>query len=253
MVIDATGFREYDARWRFPEQFDLDGARQLGVALGAFFFTKHAQPRVVCGHDLRSYARDVQTALIDGLVTSGVQVIDIGMCLSPMAYFAQVHLAANCVAMVTASHNPNGWTGVKMGYETPFTLGPDDMAALRDMTLSANCTPRPGGHVTTADIATAYLAAVTTGPRIARPLKVVCATGNGTAGAFLPTILTACGAEVIPLHTDLDWTFPNYNPNPEAHAMLADMANAVRDTHADLALGFDGDGDRCGVIDNQGR
>lgn len=253
MAIDPTGFREYDARWRYPEQFDRDGAHDFGLALGTFFFTKHAQPRVICGHDYRSYAREVQLALIDGLVAAGVEVIDIGLCLSPMAYFAQTHLQANCVAMVTASHNPNGWTGVKMGYEVPFTLGPADMAEVKRITLGGHGIRRNSGHLTTADITAAYQASATAGPPLQRKLRVVCATGNGTAGLFLPDILTRLGAEVIPLHTKPDWTFPHYNPNPEGHEMLADMARAVRDTQADLALGFDGDGDRCGVIDNLGR
>ncbi len=88
--------------------------------------------------------------------------------------------------------------------------------------------------------------------RLSRPLRVVCATGNGTAGAFAPEVLARIGAEVVPLHTGLDYTFPAYNPNPEAMEMLHDMARAVREARADLALGFDGDGDRCGVVDDEG-
>ena len=252
-MIHETGFREYDARWRYPEQIDLAGAEQLGLCLGTFFQTKHAAPSVVCGRDFRSYAEDIQKALIKGLVRAGTRVIDIGCVLSPMAYFAQLHLNTNCVAMVTASHNPNGWTGVKMGHEPKITLGPDDMTALKALVLGDGGREAPGGTHQFADIRAAYLDSVTSGPKLQRKVKVLCATGNGTASFFLPEILTRLGAEVVPLHTTPDWTFPHYNPNPEGHEMLDDMARAIRETGAELALGFDGDGDRCGVVDGQGR
>jgi phosphomannomutase / phosphoglucomutase len=252
-MIHETGFREYDARWRYPEQIDLAGVEELGLCLGTFFRTKHATPSVVCGRDFRSYAEDVQQALIRGLVRSGARVIDIGCVLSPMAYFAQIHLEADCVAMVTASHNPNGWTGVKMGYEPKLTLGPDDMSALKALVLAASGREMPGGVSEKTDIREAYIASVTTGPRLKRKLRVLCATGNGTASFFLPEVLERLGAEVVPLHTAPDWSFPNYNPNPEGHEMLDDMARAVHESGAELALGFDGDGDRCGVVDGQGR
>jgi phosphomannomutase / phosphoglucomutase len=252
-MIHDTGFREYDARWRYPEQIDLAGMEDLGLAVGTFFGTKHKQPSVVCGRDYRSYAEDVQQALIRGLVRAGARVIDIGFVLSPMAYFAQIHLKADCVAMVTASHNPNGWTGVKMGYEPKITLGPDDMSALKALALSDGARELSGGTVDRADIRAAYLDSVTAGPKLKHKVRVLCATGNGTASFFLPEVLERIGAEVVPLHTIPDWSFPNYNPNPEGHEMLGDMARAVGESGAELALGFDGDGDRCGVVDGQGR
>jgi phosphomannomutase/phosphoglucomutase len=154
---------------------------------------------------------------------------------------------------VTASHNPNGWTGVKMGFEPPLTHGPEEMTELAAIVLGQGGRPRPGGRrIAVGGVAEAYIADLVAGGRLARPLRVVCATGNGTAGAFAPEILARIGAEVIPLHTRLDDSFPHYNPNPESLEMLADMGRAVRETGADLALGFDGDGDRCGVVDDEG-
>jgi phosphomannomutase / phosphoglucomutase len=155
--------------------------------------------------------------------------------------------------MVTASHNPNGWTGVKIGMQRPLTHGPDEMARLRDIVLGGEFVARPGGRCLRAEgVRERYIADLAGDFRLSRPLKVVCATGNGTAGAFAPEVLERVGAEVVPLHTGLDYSFPAYNPNPEAMEMLHDMARAVRDSGADLALGFDGDGDRCGVVDDEG-
>ena len=251
-MIHPSGFREYDARWAYPTGIDLDGMEVLGLSLGTQM-ARHAKRTVVVGSDYRSYSQDVRAALIRGLVRAGAKVLDIGMSLSPMAYFAQGHLGADAVAMVTASHNPNGWTGVKMGLDYPVTHGPEEMAELRDIALNGQGIEAPGGSVEQVDgLREAYLDDLVGDFRLTRPLRVICATGNGTAGAFAPELLARIGAEVIPLHTDLNWDFPNYNPNPEALEMLHDMAAATRAHHADLALGFDGDGDRCGVVDETG-
>jgi phosphomannomutase/phosphoglucomutase len=170
-----------------------------------------------------------------------------------MAYFSQFHLDVPAVAMVTASHNPNGWTGVKMGFERPLTHGPDEMAELRDIVLGGLGAPRPGGGYEFVDgVMEAYLDDLVGDFRMTRKLKVVCATGNGTASAFAPTLFERLGVEVVESHNALDYTFPNYNPNPEAMEMLHDMSATVTASGADFALGFDGDGDRCGVVDDEG-
>ena len=170
-----------------------------------------------------------------------------------MAYFSQFHLDAPAVAMVTASHNPNGWTGVKMGFERPVTHGPDEMAELRDIVLKGEGVARDGGKYERVDgVMEAYIDDLVGDYKMTRKLRVVCAAGNGTAAAFGPAVLERMGVEVIPSHCELDYTFPNYNPNPEAMEMLHDMADTVTSTGADLGLGFDGDGDRCGVVDNTG-
>ena len=252
-MIAPTGFREYDARWKFPDEINLPGMQALGLGIGTQMFEMGVPPHIAVGNDYRDYSLAIKYALMTGLSQAGITCHDIGPALSPMAYFAQFHLDLPAVAMVTASHNPNGWTGVKMGFEKPLTHGPDEMARLRDIVLAGEGVARDGGKVIRADgVMDAYIADLVGDFRLSRPLKVVCACGNGTAAAFAPKILEAIGAEVIPLHCELDYTFPNYNPNPEAMEMLHDMARAVKDSGADLALGFDGDGDRCGVVDNTG-
>ena len=251
-MIAPTGFREYDARWKYPDQINLPGMTALGLGLGTQMRGRGLSD-IVVANDYRDYSLAIKQALILGLMQAGVRVHDIGPALSPMAYFAQFHLDVPAVAMVTASHNPNGWTGVKMGFQRPMTHGPDEMAELRDIVLEGRGTPAPGGSYVFRDgVREAYLDDLAGGFRLSRPLKVVCATGNGTAGAFAPELLARIGAEVVPLHCELDYTFPAYNPNPEALEMLHDMAAAVRASGADLALGFDGDGDRCGVVDDEG-
>jgi phosphomannomutase/phosphoglucomutase len=252
-VIRPTGFREYDVRWRYPEEINLAGMQALGLGLATQLHEAGLAPTVAVGMDLRAYSPAVARALMLGLIEGGAQVLDIGLALSPMAYFAQFDLDAQGVAMVTASHNPNGWTGVKIGMERPLTHGPEEMARLRAIVLEGQGVPRPGGgYRRVAGVRERYIADVVGDFRLTRPLKVVCATGNGTAGAFAPEVLARIGAEVVPLHTRLDAAFPHYNPNPEKLEMLRDMARAVRESGADLALGFDGDGDRCGVVDDEG-
>ncbi|MEL6677086.1 MAG: phosphomannomutase/phosphoglucomutase [Pseudomonadota bacterium] len=252
-MIAPTGFREYDARWRFPDQINLPGVEALGLGLG-HQVRESGRRDIVVGHDYRDYAGAVKTALVLGLVRAGLTVHDIGVALSPMAYFARLHLGVEAVAMVTASHNPNGWTGVKMGLAPPLTHGPEEMAALRDLVLGGRAGAAAGGRVIRQPgVAAAYLDDLASDGPLARPLKVVCACGNGTAGLFAPPLLERLGVEVVPLHTAPDYTFPHYNPNPEALEMLHDMGAAVRAAGADLALGFDGDGDRCGVVDGAGR
>ena len=252
-MVKATGFREYDARWLFEKEINLMGMQALGLGLGTLIHEMGIKPELVTGHDFRAYSSSIKHALILGLMAAGVRVHDIGLALSPMAYFAQFALDVPAVAMVTASHNDNGWTGVKMGVQRPVTFGPEEMGRLRDIVLAGAYHYREGGSYVFVDHFPArYLADLTTRPKLKRKIKVVAACGNGTAGAFAPQMLEALGCEVVPLDCELDFTFPRYNPNPEDMEMLHAMAEAVKAHGADVGLGFDGDGDRCGVVDNLG-
>jgi len=260
-LVASTGFREYDARWWFghpgsinPPELNLMGVQAIGMALGTLFHEFGVKPEVVTGHDFRAYSMAIKIALVQGLMAAGCTVHDIGLAISPMAYFAQFSLDVPAVTMVTASHNDNGWTGVKMGAERPLTFGPDEMARLRDLVLSGTSQARDGGgYRFVENFADVYIADLTRRPRFKRRIKAVAACGNGTAGAFAPRILEALGVDVIPLDTELDYTFPNYNPNPEDMKMLHAMSTAVKASGADVGLGFDGDGDRCGFVDDEGQ
>ena len=252
-LVKATGFREYDARWLFGPEINLLGVQALGLGLGTYIH-ELGQSRIVVGHDYRSYSLSIKQALTIGLLAAGCEVLDIGLAVSPMAYFAQFDLDAPCVAMVTASHNENGWTGVKMGAQKPLTFGPDEMGRLKEIVLKGEWKQRPGGSVAQiAGVAERYIADAASRAKLTRPLKVIAACGNGTAGAFAVKALKAMGvAELIEMDCELYYTFPKYNPNPEDHVMLHAMSEAVKVHGADLCLGFDGDGDRCGVVDDEG-
>ncbi len=252
-LVKPTGFREYDARWLYPQDFNLLGAQSLGLGLGTVIHELGVNPAIAVGHDYRSYSTSIKQALIVGLMSAGCEVHDIGLALSPVAYFSQFALDVPCVAMVTASHNENGWTGVKMGAQRPLTFGPDEMSLLKDIVLNGKGQMRSGGayHFVN-DMRERYIADLTAHAPFKNTFKAVVACGNGTAGAFAPEVLSKLGVDVIPLNCELDYTFPNYNPNPEDMKMLHALRDKVLETQADVGLAFDGDGDRCGVVDNQG-
>ena len=251
-MVKATGFREYDARWLFEKEINLMGMQALGMGIATLMHERGVRPDIVVGHDFRGYSASIKMALVTGLMAGGVRVHDIGLALSPMAYFAQFALDVPAVAMVTASHNDNGWTGVKMGIERPMTFGPDEMGRLKEIVLTASFREGSGSYRFVENFPEQYIADLTHRPRLSRPIKVVAACGNGTAGAFAPRVLEALGADVIPLDCELDHTFPRYNPNPEDMKMLHALRDKVLESGAEVGLGFDGDGDRCGVVDTEG-
>ena len=252
-LVKPTGFREYDARWLFPEEINLMGLNAVGMGMAKLFAERGVPKRIVVGHDYRWYSGAVKQALMTGLLAGGCEVHDIGLALSPMAYYAQFALEVEGEAMVTASHNDNGWTGIKMGLSRPLTFGPEEMGRLKEIVLAGDFEMRAGGrYIFVPDMAERYIAMLTDRPKLSRKLKVVAACGNGTAGAFAPQVLAAVGCEVVPLNADLDHSFPNHNPNPEDLAMLHAVADKVKEVGADVGLAFDGDGDRCGVVDNEG-
>ena len=254
MKINPNGFREYDARWLFEKDIDLEGITDLGKGLGTQVIkhTKKKNPRIIVGHDYRSYSEDIKESLIKGLLTTGCNVEDIGLSLSPTVYFAQFNLDADAVAMVTASHNENGWTGVKMGIKKGLTHAPEEMSELKNLTLNKKFTEGKGSKKKIENFRNKYIQDLIKKNKLKKKIKIVVACGNGTAGVFAPEILKGIGCEVVELDCNLDWTFPKYNPNPEDLKMLHAIAKIVKDTKADVGFGFDGDGDRVGVIDDKG-
>ena len=254
MKINQNGFREYDARWLFEKDIDLEGITNLGKGLGSqiIIHTKKDNPRIIVGHDYRSYSEKIKNALSEGLISAGCKVEDVGLSLSPMVYFAQFHLNSDAIAMVTASHNENGWTGVKMGIRKGLTHAPEEMSELKDITLNKRFVEGKGSLKKIENFKKIYSDDLIKKNKISKKIKAVVACGNGTAGIFAPEILRGIGCEVIELDCKLDWSFPKYNPNPEDLKMLHAIAKAVKESNADIGFGFDGDGDRCGVIDDKG-
>ena len=252
--INPLGFREYDARWLYPKDINLNGIKNVGSGLGTQIISKtNESPRVIVGHDYRSYSEEVKKKLIEGLINTGCYVEDIGLSLSPTVYFAQFNLKADAVAMVTASHNENGWTGIKMGIEKGLTHSPVEMNELKNITLNEKFTKGKGSEKKIDNFQQIYKNDLIEKNKINKKIKVVVACGNGTAGIFAPEVLRGIGCEVIELDCKLDWTFPKYNPNPEDLKMLNAISDVVKENKADIGFGFDGDGDRIGVVDDKGK
>ena len=252
--IDPYGFREYDARWLYEKDINLLGIENLGKGLGTQVVknTNKTNPRIIVGHDYRSYSEKIKLTLKKGLISTGCYVEDIGLSLSPTVYFAQFNLDADAVAMVTASHNENGWTGVKMGIKKGLTHAPEEMKELKDITLNQKFIVGKGSEKEIKDFQKIYKNDLIGKNKINKKIKAVVACGNGTAGVFAPDILRGIGCDVIELDCKLDWNFPKYNPNPEDLKMLHAIAEVVKENNADIGFGFDGDGDRVGVIDDKG-
>ncbi len=249
--IDPLGFREYDARWLFPESINEQGIEHVGKGFGTQVVAKVKNPTVIVGHDYRSYSENVKKNFIKGLLSTGCNVKDIGLCLSPTVYFSQFKLNSDAVAMITASHNENGWTGIKMGIEKGLTHCKDEMSDLKNIVLNEKFVNGSGKYEEVKEFNRIYINELSNN-KLKNKIKVVAACGNGTAGIFAPDILRGIGCDVIELDCNLDYTFPRYNPNPEDMKMLHEIAKCVKENNADVGFGFDGDGDRVGVIDNEG-
>ena len=229
-MVKPSGFREYDARWLYETEINLLGVEALGLGLGTLVHEMGVRPEIVTGHDFRAYSAAIKYALSRGLMAAGLRVKDVGLALSPMAYFAQFALDCPCVAMVTASHNENGWTGVKMGVDRPLTFGPQEMSRLKEIVLGGAFVRREAAPASSCRICARPISPTSTrGRKLKRKLKAVVACGNGTAGAFAPQAFRAIGCEVVEMDTKLDHSFPRYNPNPEDLKMLHALADEVRD------------------------
>ena len=255
MKIKQSGFREYDARWLYPQEIDIEGFIELGKGLGTQIVEtlKKTNPTIVVGHDYRSYSEELKNAFKKGLISTGCIIKDIGLSLTPTAYFAQFKLNSDAVAMVTASHNENGWAGVKMGIEKGLTHAPEEMNQLKDIVFFKKFLSGTGKSENIENFRETYIDHLVKNNKLKKEIKVVVACGNGTAGIFAPEVLKKIGCEVVELDCKLDFTFPKYNPNPEDLKMLNAISECVKKNNADIGFGFDGDGDRVGIIDNKGK
>ena len=251
--IDPLGFREYDARWLYPKDINLEGIEVVGKGLGTQILnkTKKKNPVVIVGHDYRSYSEEIKKKLIEGLISTGCNIQDIGLSLSPTTYFAQFKLNSDAVAMITASHNENGWTGIKMGIEKGLTHSFEEMKELKKLVLNKNFVKGKGTYKKIDNFKDIYINHLSK-EKIKNKIKAVVACGNGTAGIFAPLVIKNIGCEVIELDCNLDYNFPKYNPNPEDLKMLHTLSKCVKENKADIGFAFDGDGDRLGVVDENG-
>lgn len=251
-LVAPNGFREYDLRWILGKEINPNGFLIMGKCYGTYLRRVVGANQVVVGHDFRVYSQNLSFALMVGLLSSGVDVIDIGLALTPMVYFAQHHFGCKGGAAITASHNENGWTGIKLAKGLSSTLGPDEILHMRDIAEKGDFEKGSGSYKSAEGIYDLYLKDILGSGSLSRKVKVVLAAGNGTAGRFAPAVLKALGCEVVELDCEADWDFPKHNPNPEDVSFLKSISEATLANRAEVGIGIDGDGDRIGVVDDTG-
>ena len=248
-AMTPTIFRAYDVRGTYPDQLNRGVVEALGQAIGSYA-KQQGQSIVVTARDGRLSGPDLQDALNQGLIRAGIDVIDVGMVPTPVLYFAALTLGTGSGVMVTGSHNPPDYNGFKMMIGG-HTLYGDDITGLYDA-IETSQLVEGEGSISEADALTPYLEQIVADIHLEKPLKVAIDCGNGVAGVCAENLFKQLGCEVIPLFTDVDGTFPNHHPDPSKPKNLVDVIQAVKTQHCDVGLAFDGDGDRVGVITEQG-
>ncbi|MDE2794403.1 MAG: phosphomannomutase/phosphoglucomutase [Gemmatimonadota bacterium] len=253
MGIPAHIFREYDIRGVVGEDLDPGVAEAVGRAYGSELSARLAGPvpRVVVGADNRPSSPVLRGGLVRGLRSAGCNVIQLGTVPTPVAYFSEYEFAADGAVQITGSHNPPEYNGIKMTMGKGSVYG-DAIQGLLRRIRTGDVAVGDGG-LETVDPLPAYVADVSGRFRIERPVKAVVDCGNGTGAVVAVELLGAVGFEVVPLYCESDGTFPNHHPDPTVDEYVQDLIAAVRDHGAEVGIGFDGDADRIGVVDDRGR
>lgn len=252
MSFSSEIFRQYDIRGIVGETIDGDVARATGSALATVVGerTGDAHPRIVVGSDNRPSSDGLTDALSEGIRSAGGHVIRLGTIPTPVTYWAERELAADGGAQITGSHNPPEWNGIKMTVGGRALYG-EGIQELRRR-IDEGVPYRGPGILECVDVLDRYVADVAGRFVGIEPLKVVVDCGNASGALTAVPVLEAIGAEVIPLYCELDGTFPNHHPDPTVDENIVDLAARVRRTGASLGVGFDGDADRIGVVDETG-
>jgi len=250
MQVNSSIFKAYDIRGVVPSTLNPDVAKALGLSFGTQILAM-GEKVVAVGRDGRLSGPDLSRALIEGLVSAGIEVIDVGVVTTPMLYFAAHTLCTNGI-QITGSHNPKDYNGFKMIMAGKAIYG-EDIQALKRMMMDETCVLKSGGQVRNIDIFKAYKDRILGDVRLSRPIKVVVDCGNGVAGASAPSIFKELGCEVIELFSEVDGNFPNHHPDPSKPENLLDLIDAIKKNDAELGLAFDGDGDRLGIVTRDGQ
>lgn len=243
-------FRQYDIRGVVGEELTEDVAETLGKAFGSFSIKK-GEKLVVVGSDNRLSSPSLKKAVINGLLSTGCDVVDLGTVVTPVFYFARIHYKINPGIMVTASHNPPQFNGFKVAFGHATLYG-EDIQYFRKLMEEGNF-EKGNGTLSFIDPTEDYINDITSRIKLSRPLKVAIDCGNGTASFIAERLFTRLGAQVYPLYCDSDPNFPNHFPDPVKPENMQDLKNLVLKGNLDLGIGFDGDGDRIGVVDDKGQ
>ncbi|MBC3927361.1 phosphomannomutase/phosphoglucomutase [Undibacterium sp. CY21W] len=249
-LLSPSIFKAYDIRGIIGKTLDADVAYLIGQAFGSAAVAK-GEKTVVIGRDGRLSGPDLITALANGLQSTGVDVIDLGVVVTPMVYFGTNVLGATSGIMVTGSHNPPDYNGFKMVLAGEAIYG-DAILALYQTILKKEFA-QGSGNYRTHDIRAAYLERIIGDVKLARPIKIAVDCGNGVAGAFAADLYRGIGCEVIELFCEVDGNFPNHHPDPAHAENLQDLIRCLQTTDAEIGLAFDGDGDRLGVVTKDGQ
>jgi len=252
MSIAAGIFRQYDIRGVVDADLTVDAAHAIGGAYAALMGERGVTGEVAVGRDNRPSGDKLRDALVDGLTGAGVRVVDIGVVPTPVLYWSLHHLPVIGGIQITGSHNPPEYNGFKLCFGTESLYGHDLQLLLA--LIRANVAPKGQGAVRHEDLIERYVADIVkrTGP-LARPMKIVYDCGNGVGALVAPQLMRALGVDAVGLFTESDGTFPNHHPDPTVPENLQDLIAAVKREGAELGVAFDGDADRIGLVDDQGR
>lgn len=244
-------FREYDLRGRESDD-ELNDISMYHIARGFGTYLKKAGvDTAVVGHDARATSESFHSQAIKGLTECGINVIDIGTVTTPMSYWAQYYLKVKGLVTVTASHNPVGWNGVKLGDDLSKTLLTAELGEVYDIICKEEYA-QGQGTVKKEDIKEAYIKDLLSRAKITKKFKVLVNTGNGTAGMLMPELIRRTGCEVVEHFTNIDPSYPNYTANPDGTAMMEDTGKQTAVNNCDIGMALDGDCDRLGITDEKG-
>lgn len=244
-------FREYDIRGLADKDLNPKNVELIGKAYGTYLQGKNIK-KVVVGRDNRATSEEYQNAITKGLLSTGCDVIDIGLVISPIFYYATVKLEIDGGVMITASHNPKEYNGFKLAYGSGSTIYGEEIQKIYRLIEKGDFARDKGGQVTKKDIVGDYYKMLKEKIDLPKKLKVVIDCGNGTASLFATKALESWGCEVVELYCKSDSNFPNHQPDPVKIEYVQDLIKKVKEEKADLGIGFDGDGDRIGVVDEKG-
>ncbi|PIR55094.1 phosphomannomutase [Candidatus Peregrinibacteria bacterium CG10_big_fil_rev_8_21_14_0_10_36_19] len=252
-MINKHIFRAYDIRGLYPEDLNIETAYLIGKGTGSYLKRKYNTKNMAVGRDVRLSGESLQEAFIKGVTESGIDVIKVGLAPSPMIYWAACAMDFDSATNITASHNPKQYNGFKTVTKGAHSICGDELQAVLKLIETEDFeTSHPTGKISEQNIWQEYKQDLLTKATLSRPLKVVIDAGNGVAGPFAPELLREFGCEVIELYCDPDGNFPNHEANPEERHNMEDLINKVTQEKADLGIGFDGDADRIGIVDETG-
>lgn len=248
-------FRQYDIRGIVGDDLDAGVAELVGAAYGTELRRRVVEdrpPRVAVGQDNRPSSPDMAAGLIRGLTAAGCDVLHIGTSPTGMTYWAEHQLGTDGCIQITGSHNPPEYNGIKMTMQKAAIYG-DTILGLRSLIKSNALNDSGGGSVETLNVLPTYIDDVVGRFSLPRPVKVVVDCGNGTGAVAAVEMLEKLGAEVVPLYCESDGTFPNHHPDPTVDEYIVDLIRTVQEEGAELGIGFDGDADRLGAVDENGK